>query len=113
MQHEVKTYLFDIIKAGELINDFINGKSFKEYENDTMMRSAVERQFEIIGEALNCIMKTEPEFKNKISDIRKIINFRNILIHGYSIVSNDIVWGIIELDLKKLLDEVQKIYDEN
>jgi uncharacterized protein with HEPN domain len=69
-----------------------------------MVRRAVERELEIIGEALNRIIKIDPLID--ISDIRRIINLRNVIIHAYDNVDNVIIWGIINKDLQLLKDQV-------
>lgn len=78
-----------------------------------MLRSAVERQFEIIGEALNQLSKVAPEIAGQISEYRRIVAFRNILIHGYADVDDRVVWGIVETDLPKLRTEVETLMSEN
>ena len=67
-----------------------------------MLRSAVERQFEIIGEALAQVLRLDPSLRSRISDAGRIIAFRNRLIHGYSSVADDVVWGILEANLPSL-----------
>ncbi len=106
MQLNVKKYLYDINEACDLIINFIDGLKFDNYCMDRMVQSAVERQFEIIGEALSKVIKIDSAVLSNITNYRKIINFRNALIHGYASVSNDIVWGIIENELFILRKEV-------
>ena len=74
-----------------------------------MLRSAVERQFEIIGEALNQLLRREPGIREKISDASLVIAFRNRLIHGYASVSDEVVWGVVERYLPVLSNEVQDL----
>lgn len=88
---------------------FTNGKSLDDYENDLMLRSAVERQFEIIGEALNKSIKIEASLENEIESSRDIINFRNLIVHGYNIIENKTVWGIIENHLPVLYEQVNRL----
>lgn len=88
---------------------FVNNRSLSDYNSDPLLRSAVERQFEIIGEALNKALKYDPSLVNRISDTRRIIAFRNQLIHGYESIANDTVWGIIETNLPVLHKEVKEI----
>ena len=71
-----------------------------------MLRSAVERQFGIIGEALSRLAKDSPEVVARIPDHGKIIGFRNILVHGYASVDDRIVWGVIEIHLASLREAV-------
>jgi uncharacterized protein with HEPN domain len=107
MRDEVLKYLYDIREAASAIKGFVAGKCFDDYCKDDLLRSGVERKFEIIGEALNKIRKDTPEFQNRIRGHRDIISFRNILAHGYDSVDDRIVWGIIEEDLEHLLEDVQ------
>ncbi len=109
MQLESKKYLFDIERAAGLIRDFTRGKSFSDFESDLMLRSAVERQFEIIGEALNQLLKIDADTAGEISDYRHIIAFRNILIHGYAEIDNRLVWGVVESKVPILIDEVDEL----
>jgi uncharacterized protein with HEPN domain len=83
-------------EACELIESFVAGKSFDDYAADALLRSGVERQFEILGEALSRLLQIAPELSNRISDTRRIISFRNRLIHGYASVADEIVWGVID-----------------
>jgi uncharacterized protein with HEPN domain len=82
---------------------FVRGKTLNDYEQDELLRSGVERKFEIIGEALNRIGRDNPIILDQLREHRTIVSFRNILAHGYDSIDNRIVWGIIEEDLGKLL----------
>ena len=75
---------------GGNVHPTATGQSFADYTNNAMLRSAVERQFEIISEALNKMLKLEPKIAASITDSRKIIDFRNVLIHGYASVSDQV-----------------------
>ena len=110
---EVRKYLFDMAEACGLIQTFLSGKSLDDYRGDALLRSGVERQFEIIGEALGRLLEIAPELSKRISDTRRIISFRNRLIHGYASVADDVVWGIIEGNLPKLKEELQGLLEES
>ena len=112
MQIEAKCLLFDMQKSIGLIEEFTKDVSFDRYRNNAMMRSAVERQFEIIGEAVNRLSKLDRELASRISARRRIINFRNQLIHGYSVVDNRAVWDVIQTDLPTLAREVKTMMSE-
>jgi uncharacterized protein with HEPN domain len=88
---EVRKYLFDMVEACGLIQDFVSGKSVDDYRVDALLKSGVERQFEVIGEALRRLLEVAPELSERISDSRRIIAFRNRLVHGYASVADDIV----------------------
>ncbi len=108
MDNEVKTWLKDIEQAIQEINSFIPEiKNFKDFQKDLKTKRAVERNIEIIGEAMTRILKAEPNIK--ISDTRKIVDTRNRIIHGYDSVSEDILWGIIIRNLPTLNEEVKEL----
>ncbi len=110
---EAKKYLHDISQAAGYITQFTAGRTYEEYRADPMLRSAVERQFEIIGEALNQLLQREPNLKEEISDTSRIIAFRNRLIHGYTNVSDAVVWGVVEGYLPVLYREVLDLLGED
>ena len=111
-QLDIRKYLFDISEACELLIQFTAGKTFSDYSTYPMLRSAVERQFEIIGEALAQVLRLDPSLRSRISNTGRIIAFRNRLIHGYSSVADDIVWGILEANLPSLRKEVATLMRE-
>ena len=77
-----------------------------------MLRAAVERQLEIIGEALNRLSRTSPVLAGRITEYQRIIAFRNILIHGYAQVDNRLVWSVVDDKLPILLAEVSQLLKE-
>ena len=109
---EVHKYLFDIVQACDLLTQFTSGKTFTHYSADALLRSAVERQFEVMGEALNQALRLYPDLSNRVSACRRIVAFRNRLIHGYAFVSDEVVWGVLEANLPTLRREVQAVLDE-
>jgi uncharacterized protein with HEPN domain len=112
MKRQAKTCLFDVQAAGQRLQRFASGKTLDQYLGDELLRAGVERQFEIIGEALTRLTKLFPDVAARITDCRRIVNFRNLLIHGYDQIHDDLVWVIIERDLTVLLDEVQALLAE-
>jgi len=109
MKDEILAPLHDIGEAAAAIRRFTAGKDFEDYRADELLRSGVERKFEIIGEALNRIQRFDPAALGRIRDYRDIISFRNILVHGYDAVDHRIVWGIIDEDLDRLLEDVNAL----
>jgi uncharacterized protein with HEPN domain len=77
--------------------------------SDELLRSGVERKFEIMGEALGRIARDDPAVLSQIRDYRDIISFRNILVHGYDSIDDRIVWDTIETDLDNLLEDVDNL----
>ena len=111
MADEFLKHLYDIREATTAIFRFIHGKTFEDYEQDELLRSGIERKFEIIGEALHRIRRDAPALLDKIREHRNIVSFRNILAHGYDSLDNRIVWGIIEEDLGKLFEDVERLLE--
>jgi len=109
MNDETRKNLIDVLQASEEIQNFVCGMDFKAYQNNPVTKRAVERDFEIIGEALNRIKYTDNELLDKISEHRRIIEFRNILIHGYDIVDEAIVWQAVTNHLPILVREINEI----
>jgi uncharacterized protein with HEPN domain len=109
MKDEVRKHLLDILDIAEELQGFTEGMDFKGYQKSQVTQRAVERNFEIIGEALARIKKLDEEVLARISDHHRIIGFRNILIHGYDIVDEMVVWNAVKNHLPILLREIQEI----
>lgn len=92
-----------------MLIQFTAGKNFEEFSADHMLRSAVERQFEIIGEALTQLARVDSDLVARIGDHRSIIAFRNVLIHRYAEVDERIVWDVVEKKLAVLHSEVEAL----
>ena len=107
MKEKAQKYLSDIIRAIDLIEDFIKSVSnYNEYFNDFKTQSAVERQLGIIGEAVNKFDILNPD--NTLENARKIVGFRNRLIHAYDAIDSSMVWAIIKRYLTPLKEEVNQ-----
>jgi uncharacterized protein with HEPN domain len=108
MDNEIKKYLFDIKESVNSIESYLGDKrDFNDYLADKMLRRAVEREFEIIGEAMTRLDKISP--KIAISSKKQIINMRNRVIHGYDKIDNEIVWGTIVRHLPILKKEIESL----
>lgn len=109
MDIEIKSWLNDILNVISEIEEFVYSISddLKIYQTDLKTRRAVERGFEIIGEAMNRIAKKNPSVE--LTDIRKVIATRHKIIHGYELVSHKVLWTIIHEDLPTLKTEVQSL----
>jgi len=112
LQREIRKYLWDIQQAAGLVEQFTAGRSFDDYLADIMFRSAVERQFEIIGEAMTQLAKRDPAVATRITDYRDVISFRNILIHGYAVINHRTVWSVVETGLPQLQREIDSLLNE-
>ena len=112
MRPEARKYLYDIQGAVSLLTDFTADKTFADYERDAMLRAAVERQFEVIGEATAQLAKVDQGLVSRIGDWRRIVAFRNILIHGYADVDDRLVWDVVEAKLPTLHRDVDALLKE-
>jgi uncharacterized protein with HEPN domain len=107
MDNAIKAWLFDILSSINEIDSYFeaNSKLFEVYQNDLKTKRAVERNIEIIGEAMSRILKENNHIE--ISNSKKIVDVRNRIIHGYDSVSDDIIWGIVVKNLPILQKEVE------
>jgi len=112
MRLEIRKYLHDIERATTALTEFTATRTFADYAREAMLRAAVERQFEIIGEALAQLAKRDANVAARIGDHRRIIAFRNILIHGYADVDDRLVWDIVETKLPTLRRDVEALLSE-
>ncbi|SDD17527.1 HepT-like ribonuclease domain-containing protein [Actinokineospora iranica] len=111
MRRDPRAYLWDALRAADLLDQFREGKSFTDYQSDALLSSAVERQFEIIGEALNRLSKVDAELAASLPDLPRIVAFRNILIHGYADVDDALVWQVLTEKLPALKKTLRVLLD--
>jgi uncharacterized protein with HEPN domain len=88
--------LFDVVESGRSIQTRCAGRTFADYQTDRQLRRAIEREFEIIGEALSRLLRIDSPAAQRISQLPRIISFRNRIIHGYDTIDDATVWGVIE-----------------
>ena len=112
MPRDVRKWVWDIRDAGEHVARFTEGRSFRDYQADALLRSAVERQLGIMGEALNQLHQAQPALAERITGWKLMIGFRNKLIHGYFQVSHQTVWDTITVDLPVLRREAEALLTE-
>lgn len=112
MDKEIQVWLFDILNSILEIESFVDFEetNFQDYSSDVKTKRAVERNLEIIGEAINRISKKDENLE--ITDKRKIISVRNRIIHGYDQVSDELIWSIITQYLPVLEKEVRQYLNE-
>jgi uncharacterized protein with HEPN domain len=113
MRPEIRKYLYDIQQACDSLKTFTARKTFEDYAGDALLRSAVERQFTIIGEALTQALRREPGLASRISHCSRIVSFRNRLIHVYGAISDRLVWGVVENSLPVLQSEIESLLGED
>lgn len=102
MKRDPKSLLWDARDAADAVAAMTTDKTFAAFAGDIVLRSAVERQFEIVGEALAPLARTDPAMAQRVPDLREIVAFRNILIHGYAVIDRARVWRVVEEDLPRL-----------
>jgi uncharacterized protein with HEPN domain len=107
MHADSRKLLWDARRAADRVVRFTQGKSFADYEMDDLLRSGVERQLAIAGEALSQLRRIDPATASAIAELPRVVGFRNVLVHGYATVDNRIVWGIIESNLRPLLASLE------
>jgi len=109
MPHSPPVLLEDIRQAAQRIQKFTAGRSLDDYRSDELLRAGIERYYIIIGEALSRLEKVEVSLTNQITDYRKIIGFRNVLVHGYEMIDDQIVWETIQQYLPVLKGQVESL----
>ena len=109
MDKKIKTWFYDIARAIEEIESYYKDspKNFDDFTKDLKTKRAIERNLEIIGEAVNRILEVDPNVK--IENARRIVDTRNRIIHGYDTVSDDIIWSIVIKHIPKLKLEVEEL----
>ena len=106
MARDPRAYLWDMRDAAQNVQRFIAGATLAEYTANVMLRSAVERQLQNLGEALAKLAKAEPALAMQVRDHGQIIGFRNVLVHGYVTLNHTRVWESIQSDLPALQDNL-------
>ena len=105
-------YLWDVLEAAALVDEFLGGSSLEEYLEDAFLRSAVERQLQIIGEALAQLSRRDPDTAKSIPELPRVIAFRNILVHRYADIDSELIWGILKTSLPALRDRLRPLLEE-
>ncbi len=112
MPHDPEKYLHDIYSSRRFLLDFTSGKAADDYARDRGFRSAVERELQIIGEAVMQLERIAPQLAARIPEHKNIIGFRHVLVHGYGSLQPATVWNVIEVKLPVLAGEVQTLLNE-
>jgi uncharacterized protein with HEPN domain len=112
MQPDTPALLWQARSAAVLVSEFIEGRSWEDYETDAMLRSAVERQFQIVGESLNRLSRADPDTAAQVPDLPRIVTFRNVLVHGYAVIENELVWEVATHRVAGLLQTLDLLLGE-
>jgi len=111
MDFRIKTWLLDILQSIDEIYIFLGDqKDFLAYKADLKTKKAIERNIEIIGEAVNRILKVDDNFQ--LNNAKNIIGTRNRIIHSYDNISDEVIWTIISRELKELKTQVEDLLKE-
>lgn len=111
MQLEIQKYLYDIISSINSINEYLGeNRDFTKYKTNKLLRRGIERELEIIREAIGRILKIDPGIQ--IDKAQKIVDLRNWVIHGYDKIDDIIIWGIISKQLPVLKVQVENLLKE-
>jgi uncharacterized protein with HEPN domain len=109
MERDINTHLYDIVQSCHNIRAFTQNIDLQTYMADLLVKSAVERQFIVIGEALYRLKRLDVTVYNQISHADQIVGFRNILVHGYDIISDQLVWQVVQSNLTVLLENCNSL----
>lgn len=109
MQRKTPKLLGDIRDAAGFIMKLTSGKALVDYKTDRVLRQTVERNFEIIGEAINRLARSDAGTVTLIPSYQRIISFRNVLSHGYDLIDDATVWKVIQNELPELLAQVTSL----
>jgi uncharacterized protein with HEPN domain len=107
MPPEIAKFLRDIEQACVVLEEYVKDKSFDDYLITRMLRDAVEREFILIGEALLQAHKIDSSLAQSVSELRRIVGFRNVLVHGYASIDHQTVWGVLLKDVPVLKQQIQ------
>lgn len=112
MRRRTRGLLLDIQDAAEFLRDETRHQTLASYRGNRVLRQAVERNFEIIGEALRRLERDDPATAGRITGVRAIVGFRNVLAHGYDVVDDERVWAAIRERIPQLLRETELLLRE-
>lgn len=108
----VKKYLYDIKQSIDSINEYLGeNRNFFAYQENKQLRRAVERELEIIGEAVNKALVIQSDLSDSIAEARRIVDLRNFVIHGYDKIDDVIIWGVVSKDLPLLETQIEKLLE--
>lgn len=112
MRRESAAHLWDAAEAAQLICEFTRRKTLMTFGSDVLVRSAVERQLEILGEALNRLRRGDPDTSMRVPDLDKIVGMRNIIAHEYGTIDYEIVWSAVTTSIPPLIPILRELVDE-
>ncbi len=112
MKRDPAAYLWDMLEACRAVQEFVQGADFARYQQDKLLRSAVERQLQNQGEALAQLARIDPTLAARVPNHKQIIGFRNVLVHGYQTLSSERVWEAVQNELPALTQTLEALLEE-
>jgi len=112
MRPESAKLLWDAREAAKAVRLFTDGVTKARFFEDLLVRSAVERQLEIVGEALVRLRRRDPATADQVADARKIIGMRNVIAHEYGDIDYETVWAVVDRYLAPLLVDLERLLSE-
>lgn len=112
MQPKAGAHLWDAAEAAKLVQDFARGKTEAEFTSDLIIRSAIERQLEVLGEALNRLRRDDADTAARVPELDRIVGMRNILAHEYGDIDYEIVWQAVTMGVPSLLPILDELVEE-
>lgn len=109
MNRAARQRLHDALEACRLIAQFTAGRTLADYDADPMLSAAVERKFEIIGEALKLADAADASVVDRIQDLRMIVGMRNRIIHGYDAVDSETIWSVVQVHVPRLREQLESV----
>ena len=113
MEPRSAALLWDLLTAVQRIQVFVAAKTWDDYASDVLLRSAVERQFEVAGEAMSVLRKVDPATADRVPNAHRMVGMRNVLIHGYAQVNNQTVWHAATTDIAEIAATAQVLLNEH
>ena len=107
MQHDPRKLAEDVLRCIEEVETFCRGKTFRDFQDDRGLQLIIERELEIIGEAVTRLHREYPVLADQIPDVHKIVGLRNVLAHGYDVLEHEILWDIVVNKLPWLKRDIQ------
>jgi len=112
MTRDKEKFLFDMLDSCRFLLGFVENQTLNRYQTDRPFRSAIERELQIIAEALWQLNGIDPETASQVSEHRRIIGFRHVLVHGYDSLEPETVWGVLTDKLPLLKSELERLLGE-
>ncbi len=112
MQLEIRKCLQDVLAAAQDIDSYLSELDYEQYASSSMTQAAVERKFEVIGEALNRMVRLDEAIVSELYQYKRIIGFRNVIAHGYDSVDSELVWDAVRNHLPQLKIQVEQLLQD-